>query len=442
MAKIKFDNIKGYKEEKKELSNLCYIIKNQAELKKLGGKLPRGVFLLGPNGVGKTVLSNAFIEESGCPSVVVNYNDLDDEERFTSYIKKVFKEAASKAPCILFIDELDKLIGNDTKIFMQDNFDKSRILLNEINKYKDVEGLFILACGNKDFEVDYSVIRSGRIDKIIEINLPNQTERKEIIEYYAKGKKFAPNVDFKAVAKDTKGFSGADIESLLNNALIKSFTDKRDEITLEDILTEFYDKVFSSKSKKPILENESLKSIAVHEAGHAVVTLVLDKEGLTCVNVLSRQGVRGFSNTRFNEQTVKSLEDNKNLITIALAGLVAENLVLHSRNDGAKNDIQKARNIAKILVRNDGYFGLEYTDASFFGDDEMGHIMMGRTPQEKSEKLLEKLEELENKIIKDCETEAKKILDENKKLLNTIADNLMIKKILNREDIEKIVKSI
>ena len=409
----------------------------------MGGKLPRGVFLLGPNGVGKTVLSNAFIEESGCSVVVINYNDLEDEDKFTEYIKEKFKEAADKAPCILFIDELDKLIGNNERFFMADNFDKSRILLNEINRYREVDGLFILACGNKNLDIDYSVIRSGRIDKIIEINLPNQNERKDILEYYTQGKNVASNVDLKAIAKLTKGFSGADIEALLNNALIKAFTENRKEITNEDIMSEFYDKVFSSKSKKPILEDESLKSIAVHEAGHAVATIVLNEEGVSCVNVLSRNGVRGFSYTTDNETKVKSLEFNKNQITIALAGRVAESMILGYLNDGAKNDIKKAREMAKTLVRNDGYFGIEYTDTSFFGgDDEISHVMMGRMPDERSRELVSKHEELESKLMLEGEENAKKILTENKKLLLAISDELMKKKILNKEDIDKIIQSI
>lgn len=438
-----FEQIKGYEEEKKELLNLCYIIKNRDKLNDLGGKLPRGVFLLGPNGVGKTMLANAFIKEAHCNKVIVNHNDINNDSKFLKYIKSKFKKAASKSPCILFIDEFDKLVGNSEKMFVEDNFDRSLIILNEINKYIDVPGFFLLICGNQQLAIDDSVIRSGRIDKIININLPDQNDRKEIINYYSKGKSFEQNVNLDNIAKITKGFSGADIESLLNNALIKSFTAKRKEISNSDMMSEYYEMIFSLKSKNPILNDESLKEVAVHEAGHAVVNLILDKEGVTNVNILSSGDVRGFANSGTNEEKVYSLDDIKNRIVIALAGMVAEELVIGKRNDGSKNDIKKAREMTKTLICNDGYFGIEYTDASYVPEgNPVFSTMMARIPKNKSESLLEKLEELENKLINECKEEAKRILIKNKELHSALTKQLLEKKILNREDINKIVLSI
>ena len=209
-----FNKIAGYSEEKEELKKMCMLIKKRDDLHKAGGKLPKGLFLIGPNGVGKTVLAKAFIKESKCSVVSIDYNDVEEDDSFIAYIKDKFKEASEKAPCILFIDELDKLIGNNQSFFMPDNMDKSRVILSEINRYSDTDGLFLLIVANNEYHLERSIIRSGRIDRIIEIELPNQTERKEIIEYYSKGKKIQEDISYVNLSKVMRGMSGADIESL------------------------------------------------------------------------------------------------------------------------------------------------------------------------------------------------------------------------------------
>ena len=214
MSMSAFNKIAGYSEEKEELKKMCMLIKKRDDLHKAGGKLPKGLFLIGPNGVGKTVLAKAFIKESKCSVVSIDYNDVEEDDSFIAYIKDKFKEASEKAPCILFIDELDKLIGNNQSFFMPDNMDKSRVILSEINRYSDTDGLFLLIVANNEYHLERSIIRSGRIDRIIEIELPNQTERKEIIEYYSKGKKIQEDISYVNLSKVMRGMSGADIESL------------------------------------------------------------------------------------------------------------------------------------------------------------------------------------------------------------------------------------
>ena len=431
MKRTVFDRIVGYKEEKKELIDICNLIKKRNELKKAGGKLPRGLFLTGPNGVGKTILAKCFIEESGCESVIISYNDLDSNADFLPYVKSKFANAASKAPCILFIDELDKLIGTSRSFYMGDNCDRSRAILNEINKYSDVDGLFLLVVANQNFSVDYSIIRSGRIDRVIEINLPSETERKEILSYYSTGKQFDESVNFDRLSQLLSGFSGADIESLLNDAVIRTFNDKRVLTTHEDLMSSYYDKIFCSKQKDGCLDEKSQRMVAYHEAGHTAVTILINPMSLNCATILSRNGVKGFVSCLSSDDVTKTFEDEKNNIRIALAGLISEEIFFGERSNGSLNDILKAKSIIDNLVRKHGICGLDKVLLSY--DDF--------PPLEKiSNDKLKRIEEAEDNLLKELYNSTKTMIENSKDMVTSIANELMSKKILNKEDIDKISK--
>ncbi len=429
MPKTEFDRIAGYKEEKAELSKLCNLIKKREELSKIGGKLPRGLFLIGPNGVGKTIMAKSFIKESGCESIDINYNDLDDSSDFVTYIKSKFAEAAKKAPCILFIDELDKLIGNSSQFFIEDNFDRSRVILNEINKYSDVEGLFLLVVANGGYRLDQSIIRSGRIDRIIEINLPTENERHEILNYYATQKTLDNSVDLKRLSAILNGFSGADIESLMNNAVIKAFTEDRKTIINEDIMSVFYDKVFKCKEKASSFDEKSAKMLAYHEAGHAALTLLFNPSSINCSTILARNGVKGFVSRHFSEDKLTTFEDEKNSVKIALAGLVVEELVFGERTTGSSNDIFKAHSTISDLVRNQGISGLN-------------NILVERndfpSTESCSESKLSSIEKAEDELMSNLLKETKEIVSNNINLVKAIATELINKKILNKDDLDTI----
>lgn len=430
MVKTGFDRIAGYEEEKVELFKLCNLIKKRDELKKMGGRLPRGLFLIGPNGVGKTVLAKSFIKESSCASVCINYNDIDDSSDFVSYIKSKFNEAAKKAPCILFIDELDKLIGNGSRFFSEDNFDRSRIVLNEINRYSDTEGLFLLIVGNTNYQLDNSIIRSGRIDKIIEINFPTEKERCEILDYYAAQKPFDSSVDFKNLSKILNGASGADIESLLNNAVIKAFTEDKKTISNQDIMSIYYDKIFKCKGKMPPLEEKSIKMLAYHEAGHAAVCLLTSPALINCVTIKARNGVKGFVSRRFSENTISTFEDEKNAVKIALAGLITEEIIFGERATGSESDILKARTTVSELVRDHGICGLEKV---IIDDDEEY-----QPTKPCSENKLIEIEKAEDELLINLCNETKKLITQNIQLVHAIANKLIEKNVLNKNDLESL----
>ena len=430
--KTEFDKIAGYKEEKEELCKICTLIKKNNELELIGGKLPRGLFLVGPNGVGKTVMAESFIKESACDSVSISYNDLDNDDEFIPYVRSKFAEAVSKAPCILFIDELDKLIGSSRHFFMADNFDRSRVILNEINKYSKVDGLFLLIVANRNYELDKSIIRSGRIDNIIEINLPNESERKEIIDYYCTGKNIDDSVNIDKLSKLLRGFSGADIESLLNNALIRSFVNNKTTVSDNDIMSVYYDKVFNAKEKETNLSEKSQKMVSYHEAGHTVVALLIDPSSLNCATILSRNDVRGFISQSFSEDRIMTFEDEKNQIKIALGGLAAEEVFFNERTTGSADDIRKAKNIIAGLVRKQGLCGLDKTNVSIFAREDF-------PPEDQcSEYRLRKMEEAEDLVLNELYEYTKKIVLERKEMVEFVARELMHKKFLNKEDMDGI----
>lgn len=436
MAESEFNKIAGYEEEKKELCNICSLIKRNDELKAVGGQLPRGVFLVGPNGVGKTVLAKAFIKESNCQTVVIDYNDIDDDNDFLFYVKAKFKEAANKVPCILYIDELDKLIGLHQEYFDSDNMDRSRIILNEINKYSNIDGLFLLIVANKTYKLDFSIIRSGRIDRIIELDMPDENERKAIIEYYSKNKKMTKGINYSHLSKIFKNFSGADIESTLNNAVIISFTDGRSETTEDDVLKAYYDKVFSNNSKELKLDSKSLEMVAYHEAGHAVVNYLKNPNSITNVSLIRRGGIKGFVNRHESECVVRTLQDKVNQIAISLGGLIAEEVFFQQRTDGAVVDIRKARAMAMSLVRDDGYSGFDKTAAPLsYADDEM--FSNSRT----SELRLERIEKAEDDLIDKIYNETTELITKSKTIVTALAKELIEKRFLNKNDVERILKN-
>lgn len=432
--KTEFDRIAGYKEEKQELYKICSLIKRMDELEKMGGKLPRGLFLIGPNGVGKTVMAESFIKESKCESVSISYNDLDNDDEFIPYIKSKFAEAASKAPCILFIDELDKLIGNSRHFFMADNFDRSRVILNEINKYSKIDGLFLLIVANKNYELDKSIIRSGRIDNIIEINLPNESERREIINYYCNGKNIDESINVNKLSKLLRGFSGADIESLLNNAVIRSFANNKKVVSNEDLMGVYYDKVFNCKEKESNFDEESQKIVAYHEAGHAVLTLLIDPSSLNCASILTRNEIKGFVNQSSSESNITTFETELDKAKISLAGLVSEELFFNKRSSGSESDIFNVKQTIMRLVRMQGLCGLDKIYLPF----SMDSMVPGT--ETISDSRIKAIEDAENKTIDDLYQSTKKLLEDNKELVVLFANELIKKKVLNKDDIDRIYK--
>lgn len=421
-----FDRIVGYKEEKVELEKYAYILKNKENLIRLGGKMPKGLMLVGPNGVGKTVLAKALIKESGCNVVEINLNNASTNREINSLIKEKFLEASKFETCILYVDELDKIIGQEV-LFMSENSEaSSNTILNELNRYSD-SGIFFLAVCNEKKILDESIVRSGRIDSILEINKPNESERKDIVDYYLKGKKVAKEVNSKELAKVFSDFSGADIEATINNSLIKCFVENRNEISKDDLMSVYYNKIFQSVSKEEQEGDKNIDLIAIHEAGHAATNLLLDKNSIACASILSRNDVKGFVNSIDSENELQTISKLINKIKINLAGKISEELIADENSVGASRDLKTAQQIVSEIVRTLGYAGVDYLDfeskRAMFGSDQT------------SQARLEKIENKETEILKDLYKETKELLENNLQLIHMIKEGLLKRKVLNKEEL-------
>lgn len=428
MTIYSFDKIVGYEEEKKSLISLCSLIQKREQLKKMGGKLPRGLLLIGPNGCGKTVLAEAFIQESNCNCVRIDSNEIASDDEFVDYIKDKLYEASKKTPCIIFADEIDKLIGMNDSFFNPSSLDKDRVMLNEINKYSNIEGMFFLFVANEQFALEPSMKRSGRIDRIIRIDYPNEQERENILNYYLNNVKKSANVDAKYLSSVTQGLSGADLESIINNSVIRAFTDNREEISKEDFMACYCDKIFRSEGKDSNTSESKSRIIATHEAGHAAMSLLLDKNLVSFVTIVSRSNLEGFVMTRKSEKSIVSLNDKLDSIKIAFAGAVAEEVILGDRGDGSISDIQRAAVTVAELVQRDGYCGM----------DKITIIDRGfpsATLSNISDKRLCLIEEAQSKLMRETYQDTVNIIKENKAFVIRLADELVKNKSLDRDQV-------
>lgn len=431
--KSSFDKIAGYKSEKKELMDICNIIKRRDDLKKAGGKLPKGLFLFGPCGVGKTVLARAFIEESRCPCVEISTTDID-EDNYTDYLKEKFKEAASKAPCILFIDELDKFAGMNYHVMMPTDCSRSQDLLNEINKYSNVEGLFLLLIANSDHAIDAAILRSGRIDKKITVSYPNELEREEIIKYYSKNKRFDDSINFSNLAKITDYLTGADLESLVNDAVIKATINNHAYVGNDDLMDAYNDKIFNCKDKDYELPLEDQKILAIHEAGHAAISLLNDEKSVYCATIIQRGKSRGYMVGQNTDRKMQTTQDVENEAKVSLAGMAAEDVFMNIRTTGSSSDIRKAQDNIRRLVRVYGAWGLDLVSTSGYMNEYGHHV------DDCSEYRKRMLEEQEANVLQRLYQSVVSDLKDNKPLVEAISDALVAKKVLHKDEISSIYK--
>lgn len=428
-----FKTIAGYEEEKEELIKISKLINNYDEFIKAGGKLPKGVLLSGPAGTGKSTLAKALIEESNCAHFTISYNDVNNDDEFLDYIKKTFEKASKSTPCIVFIDELDKLIGQQSPFYENaNNAMNNRVILNEINRYNHVDGMFIIMVANKRMALDRCFVRSGRIDKIIEICNPNEKERKAIFRYYAASKKMDTSVDEDKVAKLTKGLSGADIESLINNASINTFLGEQDSITMKDIMKSYYDIVFKTSSKDLNIEKEDLRTLAFHEAGHLVLSLLTDPDSVSFASIKPRGNALGFVSNHGEEVTSCSKEEFFNRAVVCMGGRAAESMFLNKYTAGCCQDLVNAKSIIGNMVRSYGMFGLNLVDT---GIAEYDYMSANSTAQKQ-----QAMEQKEDEILEDAFELAKNLLSNNKKLFDACVDMLLEKRSLYKEDIEQLIE--
>ena len=445
--KIKFDKVAGLTEEKEEVQELIDFLKDPKKFQKMGARIPKGVLLVGPPGTGKTLLAKAVAGEANVPFYFISGSDF--VELFVgvgaSRVRDMFKQAKQNAPCLIFIDEIDA-VGRQRGTGLGGGHDEREQTLNqlltEMDGFGANEGIIVIAATNRPDVLDPALLRPGRFDRQITVNLPDVRGREEILEVHAKGKTFAKGVKLSNIAKRTVGFSGADLENLLNEAALLTVRRNKKAITMSEI-DEAHDRVLMGPAKvtKKYTEKEK-KLVAYHEAGHAVVGIKLEGANeVQKITIIPRGQAGGYNLMLPREETF--LSTKKELLeTISglLGGRVAEEVVFNEVTTGAHNDFEKATKIARSMVTEYGMSDLgpiqfEHQESSvFLGRD------YNKTRNFSSQVAFE-IDQEQRKIINECYEKTKKIINENRDLLDLIATTLLEYETITKEQIDYLVKN-
>ena len=444
--KITFKDVAGLAEAKQEVEEIVEFLKEPQKYTDLGGKIPKGALLVGPPGTGKTLLAKAVAGEANVPFFSLAGSDF--VEMFVgvgaSRVRDLFRQAKEKAPCIVFIDEIDAVGRARAKAAAMGGNDERENTLNqlltEMDGFGSNSGVIILAATNRVDVLDKALLRAGRFDRQITVNLPDKKGRYEILKVHARNKKLAKDISLESLAKRTPGFSGADLENVLNEGAILAVRDKRKMITMED-LDEAIDRVMMGPAKKSKKYTEKEKRlVAYHEAGHAVIGLKLeDADKVEKVTIIPRGEAGGYNlMTPKEEKLFPTKADFMSQITGLMGGRVAEEVMFNEISAGASNDIQKATKIAKAMVRSWGMSSL----GPIQYDDGTGNVFLGRdygSGSNYSGEIAYEIDKEIRKIINECYDQAKKLIEDNKDLLTLIAENLIEEETITSEQINNLM---
>ena len=445
--KVTFDNVAGLVEEKYEVKELIDFLKNPKKFQKLGARIPKGVLLVGPPGTGKTLLARAVAGEANVPFYYISGSDF--VELFVgvgaSRVRDMFKQAKQTAPCLIFIDEIDA-VGRQRGTGLGGGHDEREQTLNqlltEMDGFGANEGIIIIAATNRPDVLDPALLRPGRFDRQVTVSLPDVGEREAILKVHAKNKILAKNVTLKYLANRTSGFSGADLENLLNEAALLAVRRDKTEITMSEI-DEAHDRVLMGPAKKSRKVSEKDKKItAYHEAGHVVAGMKQENSNIVQkVTIIPRGMAGGYTNIQSEEEKMHTTKNElTETICTFLAGRVAEQLIFDDITTGAENDIERATKIARAMVCEYGMselgpVQLEQSESSVF---------LGRDYNKSrnfSDQVAFEIDQQIRKIIDECYAKTEKILKDNKDLLDLIATNLAKYETLTKEQIEYLVEN-
>ena len=441
-----FKDVAGLKEEKEEVQELIDFLKNPKKFTKMGARIPKGVLLVGPPGTGKTLLAKAVAGEAKVPFFYISGSDF--VELFVgvgaSRVRDMFKQAKQTAPCLIFIDEIDA-VGRQRGTGLGGGHDEREQTLNqlltEMDGFGENEGIIIIAATNRPDVLDPALLRPGRFDRQVTVGRPDVKEREEILKVHAKNKILAPSVKLKNIAERTPGYSGADLENLLNEAALLAVRRDKSNISMEEI-DEASDRVLMgpAKTTRKVTDYEK-KIVAYHESGHAVAGIVLPNgEEVHKITIIPRGMAGGYTQMLPKEErtlvyTKKDLEEQ---IVTLLAGRAAEEHYLDEISTGASDDLKRATKIARSMVTEYGMSSL--------GPMQFEHrsesVFLGRDYNQGknfSDQVALLIDEEVKKIIEDCYDRASEIVSREKKLMDILAETLMKQETLTKEEIEKIV---
>ena len=446
-GKITFKDVAGLPEEKEELQELIDFLKSPKKFQKLGARIPKGVLLVGPPGTGKTLLAKAVAGEANAPFYFISGSDF--VELYVgvgaSRVRDMFKQAKQNAPCLIFIDEIDA-VGRQRGTGIGGGHDEREQTLNqlltEMDGFGANEGIIIIAATNRPDVLDPALLRPGRFDRQVTVALPDAKAREDILKVHARNKVLSKNVHLDSIAKRTVGFSGADLENLLNEAALLAVRREKSAITMSEI-DEAIDRVIMGPAKvtKKYTAKEK-KLVAYHEAGHAVLGIKLDDaDDVQKVTIIPRGQAGGYNlmlpkEEKYTATKTELLEEIMGL----LGGRVAEEVVFGEITTGAHNDFSKATKIARSMVTEYGMSSLGPIQL----ETPEGSSFLGRDYNKNrnfSDQVALEIDNEVRKIINECYDKAKKIIEKNRDLLDLIATNLIEHETLTKEQIDYLAEN-
>ena len=443
-----FDNVAGVDEEKQELEEIIDFLKNPKKYMQLGARIPTGILLVGPPGTGKTLLARAVAGEAEVPFYTISGSDF--VEMFVgvgaSRVRDMFKTAKQTAPCIVFIDEIDA-VGRQRGTGLGGGHDEREQTLNqllvEMDGFGPNSGIIVMAATNRPDVLDPALLRPGRFDRQITVSRPDIKGREAILKVHAKNKKISPKVTFGEIARRTPGFTGADLENLLNEAALLAARENKENIKLYHI-DEAVDRVMMGPAKKSrVFTQKEREFIAHHEAGHAVVGLKLDNANIVHKVTIIPRGQAGGYALMLPEEEESFLTTKQGLldrITGLLAGRVSEELNFNEVSTGAHNDFQRATQIARAMVTEYGMSSLGPIQYEQRG----GNVFLGRdyaSDKSFSDTVALEIDNEVRNIVNGCYDRAKDVLTKNMDLVKLIAKNLLEIETLTKEDIDELVEN-
>ena len=443
---ITFSQVAGLKEEKEELEEIVDFLKSPKKYIQVGARIPKGVLLVGPPGTGKTLLAKAVAGEAGVPFFTISGSDF--VEMFVgvgaSRVRDLFEEAKKNSPCIIFIDEIDA-VARRRGTGMGGGHDEREQTLNqllvEMDGFGVNEGVIVMAATNRVDILDPAILRPGRFDRRVMVGRPDIQGREEILKVHAKGKPLSEEIDLRQIAQTTAGFTGADLENLLNEAAILAAKENRIYLKQEDIKRAFVKVGIGAETKSRVISDKEKRITAFHEAGHAILFHVLPDVGpVYSVSIIPTGGAGGYTmplpeNDEMFNTKGKMLQD----ITVALGGRVAEEEVLDDITTGASQDIKQATSLAKSMVTK---FGMSEAVGLINYDNDSDEVFIGRDLAHASrgygESVATTIDLEVKRIIDECYNRARDVIKKYDDVLHACADLLLEKEKISREEFESL----